>query len=115
MCSARFKGEKKSAAVGEAAVKKADKARKKRFKTHKPVELDLTGCNLSLRPGESRQWWCSECLQVLAGYGTNYTRKLLSCARAKKNPKGPRRVKSLSCKGTARRNCNEKSVTGFVP
>ena len=93
MCSARFKGKKKSAAVGEAAARKAEKARKKRFKTHKPVELDLTGCNLNLRKGESRQWWCSECLQVLAGYGTNYTRKLLSCAQAKKDPKGPRRVK----------------------
>ena len=92
MCSARFKG-KKQPHVSAAATKRHDKARKKRFKTHKPVELDLSDQYDNMPKGESRQWWCSECLQVLAGYGTNYNRKLLTCAQAKKDPRGPRRVK----------------------
>ena len=46
---------------------------------------------VALRPGETRQWYCGECVQLLAGYGSN--RVPVKCAAAKKDPKAPMRVR----------------------
>eukprot|EP00439_Symbiodinium_sp_Y106_P009605 s3374_g1.t1 len=88
MASQRFKGVKKGNKLKKAARDRHDKTRKDKLKGHTPVILDAGQENdmPGTKGRPARQWWCCDCLQLVAGYGVSTTRPAEACAKAKKNP-----------------------------
>ena len=91
MAKQRFKRVRKGDNLKKAAVKRHDATRKRKFKTHRPIELDLSQEELgATKNGTPRQWWCADCLHIIAGY--NARPKTSTCAQNRRSQRAPHAV-----------------------
>ena len=91
MAKQRFKGVRKRDNLEKAAVKRHDATRNCKFKTHRPIELDLSQEELgATKNGTPRQWWCADCLHIIAGY--NARPKTSTCAQNRRSQRAPHAV-----------------------
>ena len=74
---------KKSPRIAEAARKTAAKKRKKKLKGHAVFDF-AADPKKETRWGEKRQWWCANCLQLLAGHGASKHTPVYGCKAALK-------------------------------
>ena len=93
ICRERFKGKRQSENVAVAAKQRGVKHRKKRFKTHKIVEVPVVN-EKSKHFRLASQFWCVSCLTKIAGYGGGSRARLegLTCFQSKRPPQAKARI-----------------------
>lgn len=92
MARSRFLGKPKPPKVGEVAAERAAKKRAHRLKGHRV--FDFTDDDATGKRAGKRQWWCADCLQLVAGYGYTTGRQVYSCKAARKREGAARRVRT---------------------